>query len=681
MSGQTRACTSESMTSSLSSLSKKKPRFDEKADEQVIKTAIGVPTFTQLVLESTIFIDKSLLIKAFVENSAHVLLITCPRRWGKSINMSMIETFLEIELDSEGNQSIVKTDRNNYKLFLGELKSISSFYENLEAPLNISKYEDIMENYLGEFPVISIDLKNVVGRNYAEIEDGLKSAVSDTFQKHEPFYKYLLKDTINTHNQIYGTSFETTGKSIYFLEQVIECNKIKIPDDVSQFKKLYSNNAKNADKDEILDSLFFLSSLFFKHLKKQTYILIDEYDSPINNLLQIENISKQDLDESLNLFKVFMSTTFKSNKYLEKGLITGIFRIVKSSLFSDLNNIVEYSFLNNPFAIYYGFTENDINYLFNEYKIEDQLGIEAKKWYDGYRVSNISEFKTYNPWSIVLFLKSKTIKNYWVESGSIDFLKNLFKFDPIKLKIQQLINQEYTDVELRELKFSMEDFLTLKELKNAGDNYKIKESVIDLFFSYLYAAGYLTVADVQKYNIDSIILPNLEVQSELEMKLIDYYEIVYEVDRQLFTDATEELQLLFINSCLATDRFKSSLEKLFEAFPKFNNIKLETEDKGVHGNEVINYVALQLKHFSLFGTELWNKNQGRADIVLIIKTAKLGMIIELKYKGSAKDALEQSKNYLHILDCHKDIKIIKCLGINVSQNKKVEIEIEIIQRE
>jgi hypothetical protein len=119
---------------------------------------------------------------------------------------------------------------------------------------------------------------------------------------------------------------------------------------------------------------------------------------------------------------------------------------------------------------------------------------------------------------------------------------------------------------------------------------------------------------------------------------------------------------------------KQSLEKLFAAFPKFLNVKESIKEKGVHGNEdlvhtVINYTALQIKSLSKFDTEVWYKKKGRADNILIDEKTELGMIFELKYDGSADEALTQTKKYLPLFKEYNDIKTIKSLRINVSQDK------------
>ena len=149
----------------------------------------------------------------------------------------------------------------------------------------------------------------------------------------------------------------------------------------------------------------------------------------------------------------------------------------------------------------FGFTENDIGYLFDEHKILKEDREKAEDWYDGYRVAIDPTLKIYNPWAIVNFLHHKKIANYWEETGNIDFINNLFKIDAIKIKVQSLPNDEdingqnnnLTLVNLEDLKFSKDNFIMLKELLNMGDNYEIKNETVDLLFRYIFAAGYLTV--------------------------------------------------------------------------------------------------------------------------------------------------------------------------------------------
>ena len=632
------------------------------------KTAIGVSAFKKLVEESTVFIDKTLLIKEFIENPAEVILVTCPRRWGKTINMNMIKTFLEIEFDRDGNRYDDKKQTNNYKLFHGEINLGNVKTEKVEKPLNIAQYSNIINSYQGEYPVISIDFKNVKGTNYQEIVNRTKLAISNVFTQHKYILDSLLNSSINS-------------QSTYSVKETAT-------EHLHKFRRLFANDAQKATDIDIESSLKFLSELLYCHFDKKVYVLLDEYDTPINNILQSLEFSKQDLERTLMLFRTILGTTFKGNENLEKGLITGVFRIAKSSLFSDLNNIVEYNFLNNQFAKYYGFTEDDIEYLFSEYKITAEDKQKALNWYDGYRVTIDPTLKIYNPWAIVNYLSTKIIRNYWEETGNIDFIKKLFNIDQIKKNIETLLSSQDDDdsilVKLEDLKFSKDDFLLLKALIDKGDNYEIKNEIVDLFFRFIFAAGYLTIADKQMYKskITSIRIPNNEIKSELENKLVSYYDQVYNIGTKLFTNVTDELVKIISNQ--DTNKLKKSLDDLFKAFPEFSNITKNTEVKGVHGNEdlihsVINFTALQIKGLSKFGTEVWYKNQGRADIILINDNTKSGMIIELKYNGSADEALEQTNKYLMIFKEHTHIKTIISLGINVSVERQVDIKTKLQQ--
>ena len=175
-----------------------------------------------------------------------------------------------------------------------------------------------------------------------------------------------------------------------------------------------------------------------------------------------------------------------------------------------------------------------------------------------------------------------------------------------------------------------------------------------------------------------------EVKSEFEKKLISYYKQVYNIDNNSFNKVTNELARIFTKQDTNTDMLKNSLEELFQAFPQFINIKQNTNEKGVHGNEdlvhsVFNYIALQIKGFSRFGTEVWYKNEGRADVILVNDTENIGMIIELKYDCTAEKALDQTEKYLPIFKECKNILFIKSLGINVSQDKKVNIKSKLQQ--
>lgn len=266
----------------------------------IIKIISGTDDFSTLVVGGDLFVDKSLMIKELLDNGSEVILIARPRRWGKSINMSMIKKFFEIEVDVNGNV-LADEQKVNKKLFLGgtlELNACDNEPKKLHS-LKIASVAYAMKRQ-GEFPVIFLSLNDIKDNNYQIIEAKVREKIIKVFEDHE----YLL-------NSIYISSL-----------------------DKKKFEDYLSNNITI---DRIHSALLFLSKLLFKHFKQKVYILIDEYDTPINEAYYKFGETRE-FENVLELFRGIFGSCLKGNEYLEKGVITGILRIAKADLFSDLNN-------------------------------------------------------------------------------------------------------------------------------------------------------------------------------------------------------------------------------------------------------------------------------------------------------------------------------------------------------
>ncbi|CAF0805465.1 unnamed protein product [Brachionus calyciflorus] len=617
---------------------------------KTFETAIGVFEFRQLVEESTIFIDKSLLIKEFLKNKAKVLLITCPRRFGKTINMDMIKTFLEIEVDQNGERHSNKKETSNYKLFQGEIIN-NSKKENLEKPLNIAldqEFSEFYDEYQGEYPVIFVSFLDARGSSYEEIMEGIKVSISLTFTQH----LYLIRVLNNIiHN---STSLESP-------KSVAEHS-------LNLFKNVQEDRA--TDK-EIKNSLRFLSELLFNHFNKKVFILIDEYDAPLNSATQ----NNVDVNKINNLMEAILCSTFKNNRNLKKGLMTGISGIARASASSGLNNVVAFKFLDNHFfSKYYGFVEDDVLALLNSSNKTNYD--EVRSWYDGYLVRDeisSQHFRIYNPWSILRYIQIGILDDYWEKSGSINNILKIFTIECIRNKVKYLINEF-------ELEFELKTEITLTDLENLqlilNCRHTVPQQHIDLFFSYIFELGYLSYTS-QK---GSFRIPNLEIKSEFIKNIVDYYLNTYNLDKERLKDAIKQLDILLeIESNEDISGFTLALNKLFEPL-SLANIN-EPEKEGMHPNEdlfhsIINIIAIQSKS-KKFGTEVWHKKQSRVDILLTNNERKLGMIVEIKYNGSVIEALNQTKKYLPLFEEYKNIRTIKSLGINISKEKKVTIKIDL----
>lgn len=380
--------------------------------------------FCSLVTESSIFIDKSLLIKHLLENNNKVSLITMPRRWGKSVNMDMIKRFLEVMVDEDANEvnDYIRRSSNNYQLFFGneKLQKLNIAYISIKD----TNYTQISsENICGTKPVIFINFKDCKGNYIEEVFEGVKLKILELY---EYKFSYLIRSSKSYGIQLVQDKFK------YIIQEIK--------------KSQYESKSKI-----ITTSIYLLSSLLFNHHNKKVFILIDEYDAPINDAFL--NIDNNDSTKIMNFFSDIYSSSFKDNKFLDKGIITGVNRIARANLFSGLNNLVEYNFQSEELIEYYGLNNKEIDIMLNHFNIIDEKE-KVKYLYNGYKSNNKDEGR-YNIWSVVNFLNrtqagsiSNAYRNYWLDSGSnLDSVGIIFKTNEnLKKKIIQIMKREYNSV-------------------------------------------------------------------------------------------------------------------------------------------------------------------------------------------------------------------------------------------
>ena len=434
---------------------------------------VGTDNFAKLLLKSNVFVDKSLFIKEFLEDSGDVVLVARPRRWGKSLNMDMLSRFLSIEVDLDG-EPIPQDQSLHRKLFVGgevilkpEKPGRKSKTKQL-SPLAIAQETEIIEDYQGQYPVISLRLKNVKDANaYQEVVTQLGKALVETFEQHA----YLLKsDRITTHE-----------------------NKV--------FERIVTEQATHADLKE---SLYFLSKLLYKHFAQPCYILIDEYDTPINSAYLEFKVESEAFEKVLKLFRGLLGKALKGNEYLEKGLVTGILRIAKANLFSEMNNVLEYTLLDRRFATSYGFTQTEVNTLLSKVPTDTTLE-QIQYWYNGYTFGGEV---MYNPWSIMCCLGNQgELDHYWVDSGGTSLVDVVLLQDEIQEDLQRL---------------------TLGESLERIVNKKIAFDKLDSpdgLYSLLLFSGYLNPEAIDRLkNFYKLSIPNHEVAYIYQERILAWVE-------------------------------------------------------------------------------------------------------------------------------------------------------------
>jgi len=361
--------------------------------------AIGEQDFSKMIEGNIFYVDKTSFLKEWWENKDSVTLITRPRRFGKTLTMSMVDYFF----------SIKHADK-------------SSLFENL----------DIWEEAY-------YDVCDMIAREYRR-------------------HRFLLK----------SDSF--------------------LPTDQDRFNKLLSGGGNLSD---VCASINLLSEYLYEYYGKKVIILLDEYDTPMQ-----EAYSNGYWDQLVAFMRKFMNETFKTNPYLERGLMTGITRVSKESVFSDLNHPVVITTATTMYETAFGFTENEVFQALTEYHLQDKAE-EAKRWYDGFRFGDCSHI--YNPWSVINYLKYKRFAPYWANTSSNTLVGKLIQGSN------------------REIKMIVEELLKGKSFKAAIDEQVVfdqLENDSNALWSFLLASGYLKIVrfhDAGSYLGEEFVAYELEL--------------------------------------------------------------------------------------------------------------------------------------------------------------------------
>ncbi|MEL6152771.1 MAG: AAA family ATPase [Bacteroidota bacterium] len=537
---------------------------------------LGTDDFADLLLNSDLFVDKSLFVKEFLEDSGKVVLITRPRRWGKSLNMDMLGRFLALEVDQAGTP-IPQDQSLNRKLFMG-----GAVILNPEGPakikqlfpLKIAQAQAIVEDYQGRYPVISLGLKDVKGGAYAQMLVQIGELIAQTFKTHA----YLLGSSkLDSHEK-------------------------------KKFKLFLNEEASPAS---FTTSLYFLSELLYKHFGQPVYILVDEYDTPINSAyLKLKDKDPAAFERVMELFRGLLGATFKSNKYLQKGLITGILRVAKANLFSDLNNVTEYTLLDDEFATSYGFTQGEVDTLLSKVSTEvtaDQI----QHWYNGYTFGGEV---MYNPWSIMCCLAKKgKLDYYWIDSGGTALVDTVLLDDSIQEDLQKLVRGE-----------SLERIVDKKIVFDKLDG-------PDGLYSLLLFSGYLNPKAIDPiHRLYALSVPNHEVGYIYQERILSW------VDQQLHLSSGGYVRLAKLLVEGKPAEFKDTLQAFLGQGASFYQTGSKMAE--VFYNGFMLCLLSMLSSYYRLESE-YESGLGKPDAVLLprAESNSQGLILEYKVCKAAED--------------------------------------------
>ena len=493
---------------------------------------IGVEDFSEVIKENCYYIDKTKWIGEILEDKSKIKLFTRPRRFGKTLNMSMLKYFFDIENKEE-----------NKKLF---------------SELDIEKSEYMSEQ--GQYPVIFISLKSIKAKTWEEAIQEIRLLVLELFSE----YKYLLKD----------------------LDEY----------DLPRFKKYLLGDA---DLSELKNALLFLTRILFHKYKKEVILLIDEYDSPL-----ISAYEHYYYDDAVTFFKVFYGEALKTNQYLKMGVMTGIIRVIKAGIFSDLNNLNVYSILENEYSEFFGFNQDEIEETLEYFDVKYEL-FDVKNWYDGYK---FGDSDVYNPWSILKFLKSKKIGSHWIDTSG-NFL------------INQILKN--TDSEIMETLEALFNGETVEE--NISGNSDLSSLLgQEEIWELLLFSGYLTINEKigEDYeDVYSLRLPNREVREFFRKKFIDV-----NFGESMFRKAMEGLKNLKFNI------FQKYLQNILLKSTSF----MDTKNESFYHGLVLGMIFYLDNHYYVKSNK--ESGLGRYDVVIEPKNKNnRGFILEFKVVKNEDD--------------------------------------------
>ena len=438
------------------------------------RIGIGLSDFKELIEEDFYYFDKTKFIDEIVKDGAKVKLFARPRRFGKTLNMSMLKYFFDI-----------KEGQENRKLF---------------KDLYIEKTESFREQ--GQYPVIFLSLKDLKATTWEIMEKDIKSTVSRLFLDH----RYLLNDL---------DKFDTIT-----FENII---------------------MKNTNIEDLKEALKFLTENLYKKYNQKVVVLIDEYDSPL-----VSAYINGYYNKAKNFFKTFYSTVLKDNSYLQMGVLTGIIRVIKAGIFSDLNNLRTYTILSDDYTDSYGLTEEEVEKSLKDYGIEAEIS-KVKDWYDGYK---FGDSEVYNPWSILSFLQDKELRAYWVDTSGNDLINDVLKKmtkDTVKA-LEKLFDGEG-------LRQNISGTSDLSKLLDENELWEL------LLFS-----GYLTIEEKIDQKNYILRLPNKEVKELFKDSFLEKYfgrgnklsDLMEALTENRIEDYEESLQEILLTSVSYNDTKKGN---------------------------------------------------------------------------------------------------------------------------
>ena len=537
----------------------------EASGPEIKPLPIGISDYVRAQSEYY-YVDKTMLIKEFLDQKPLVSLFTRPRRFGKTLNMDMLRVFFEI------------SDEDTSKYFKDKA---------------IWKCGEEYRSHQGKYPVIFLTFKDVKFDTWEATIDKIRG---------------LLQEEYGRHQELMGS------------------------DKLSKYEKDYFSKIldSTANEVELTAALERLSKMLTAYYGKAPIIIIDEYDTPIQ-----EGYSKDFYEEIIGFMRNFFSGAFKDNRNLSYGFLTGILRIAQESIFSGLNNLTVNTVMDEAYDTFFGFTDDEVNEMLKYYGISEKKK-ELKDWYDGYL---FGKEEIYNPWSVINYISRGCIPQaYWVNTGKNEILE-----DVLRGAAEDVTERLYSLLQGERVIAKIDQNVVYRALADDPAN----------IYSLLLVAGYLK-APKKELQADGtylceVTIPNREIAAVYKSEVLSHLLQIGAIAR---TTANKIAESLYANDH----------KKLQRSIAEYMDRSISFYDAGAEGfyhGLVLGLIALMDNQYKIRSNR--ESGNGRYDISLIPREERYpGIIMELKWKKDmSPDELERlaEKALVQINDMRYDAEM------------------------
>lgn len=649
--------------------------------------------FESLVFESDVFFDKSLLIKDFLEDKNKLFLITSPRDWMKTVNLEMIRQFLQIEEGSDHNAILPVTSTENYNLFVNgkviiKLYNYSDEYgpnkavltrksdirqqlllehqdtrKTLNKPFLIAKHRDIVDKYLGQYPVIFFYLEMDGRKFWWDILYDFRRRIRDAYRQNRAEEKL---------NKLIANN-DTEGMDIRRLKNITDYMMGQ-----NAFHSLY----------ELPETGVVLSEILYRYHKKKVFIFANEYHRPWHSMVFIRKIGLPGKMNFLHFFARFIHKTFVTNPYIEKGILSGVFPPWSEPHSTVFDNFVECNMLTGKFMEYYGINQWEMQEYFKIINMGNYTEEEFHEWFNGYRINHRPDLQIHNSWSVAQYTEEFKIEPFWAYLRSMQRYVVVFaEIASFKKQLYHLVKGGNITIRFHRHRFTWTEFEQLHGVFNFQDATGYGEDFTDKIFMFFYLTGYLTLIEDCDPSLTfkpiRLRIPNKEVRVILQGDLKQYFlnvighESVYVnltsyINESLTTQLKQEfMNFLFDNKTTSPNLEKAFGEYLLDPASYLHNVT--ADETGEMFYNLLYYLMIDI---NCTLNEVWAPSAvtGRPDGLLICGNRLLPISMKFE-RSSIESVLTELKEIPRIIYSSKftrSIGFVKLVAINIHRNGTVQ---------